>query len=245
MTACATALVAALVLSANHIAPSLTELEEAVLAYRRGIIRGHVVVRSKHLKQSPNPAANERSTAVWFDSQRLRNDLSIRYAVDAPMHLDIFCRAGLGPDSAKDYAVFYSEQEQPKETVLAIHMDKVDERWNIPMLHPNMIGLAIDDTPNLAQHSLESLVQRADRRDAHLARDTESPGSIWQVTYIGSAGEQVGVWIDADKGPSVTRARVEWPRDKVRTVDSIDITLGTTPFTGPPRPSRSEFLHLD
>lgn len=225
MTGCTLAITAALVLSAHNFAPSLAELEQSALAYRRAITRGHVVVKSTSLKKSDNPAANERTTNVWFDGRRLRNDLFIHYAEAAPVHRELYCRAGSGPDSALDYAIYYSEQKQPEGTTLAIHMDELNERWNIPMLHPNMIGMAVDDTPNLAQHNSDALVGRTDRTDLHLVRDGEISGNIWQITYLGSGREQVSLWLDADKGPSVIRARLEWPPDKARVVDSIEITL--------------------
>ncbi len=182
-------------------------IEQKVLAYRRAMQCGHLVLTHKTYIRGVYAPRDDRVTTLWFDGSRIRNDEVFRYDNAETTHREVRCnnceRSG--------HRVMYNDIQIPIGR-LALTLRKAqpsDSRETYSPIDPRLLGMAPESVPNLIRANLETWVGRSDRSPPSCQRLSWKELDAWRIDYVTLKGRPVRMWMVPAYGPSLARLETE------------------------------------
>ncbi len=183
----------------------VSALEKSVLDYRRALHSGHMEFRQNTFLNGASTPARERSTAVWFEGNQVRNDILSRYPKDATQHKEINCRNC-------EYKGYYVEYNSYSKDVLpTVHLEPLAGEENpdrSAALDPRLLGLVVDTSAalGLSRSRLDSYVGAPNREGVTMEQGSWKEVECRVIHFRFPQWNQgVRVWVVPAWGPSVVR----------------------------------------
>jgi hypothetical protein len=190
-------------LRADERTDNVRKLEQQAIDYRKQMNAVKVVWRTtwpKYVQQPVYEKLSEERT-IWAKDDKLRCDLRWR-SLDNREHLT---QKVVTPDV---WIQNYDDQRSAD-----LYTDKKLRPLNPAgdLYHPRMLGMFPWTVHTLGQFELDGLFNRIDRQITDIVRDRDGGANVFRVSSkLTGSGSTVTVWIDPEKGPSITHIMIMW-----------------------------------
>lgn len=187
--------------NADEVAPTVEELENAVLDARRRLVAGELEIRTVTERQRRGDQADVRQMHLWFQNDQRRCDSFRRGEHDTWERRSLHCE-NCGEDDFHISIEFDDGWGVDHFTPLSLtEMNETRSRQRgidsavrqMPVVDPRMLGLVPTSVGRLATHAITSIVGAPQRGVAEIRSGTWGDHSAWTVSYVreNSAGSRV------------------------------------------------------
>jgi hypothetical protein len=188
--------------------PGAEEVEKQVIAYRHTLKTAEVKLsQATYSKESGSPSYKQ-TTKIWFEGNKLRNDLELRRSPEEPFHREIHGRHC----EREGFQLYYTEEKSPGEAFpLEFHQLRPDtDPLSFPVIDPRLMGLAICRSCDLPLAHFEKWVHPSNRQPPSIRKTSLAGKELLLVEYTFLQGARVRMWIAPDLGPSIVRMESEY-----------------------------------
>lgn len=210
--------------AAGQLPADIGEVEAKVLANRRAIKSGHVILESK-IRDGDFSA--EYSWTIWFAGKEIRQDTKRRY--------DVVPKGATGPDYTEtscfgnDVHISYSDQIMPDggTMVLAIRDPrKMKVEAGFEVVDPRILGMApLDCQMSSRMFHLDSFIGAPNRKNLSLSHDVRSGIDCVKIEFKPPGFDAARVWIAPTKGYNIIRMEQEFKGGGTGYIDSVDLEI--------------------
>lgn len=208
----------------GQVPANIGEVEAKVLANRRAIKSGRVILESKVRE---GDFSTEYSWTIYFTGKEIRQDTKRRYGVvpkgaAGPDYTEITC-------FGNDRHISYSDQIMPDggTMVLAIRDPrKMQVEAAFEVVDPRILGMApFDCQLSSRMFHLDSFIGAPNRENLSLTHDVEGGIDCVKIEFKPPAFNVVRVWIAPTKGYNVVRMEQEFKDGATSYIDSVDLEI--------------------
>lgn len=203
-------------------APSVEVIETKVIAARRAIVCGEVVIELE-IRRGPEKGsakAFEHSRHLYFDGVKTRCDLLKPATVGGPESRVRVRRVECFSETRHVY--FCDEVISPRGDMVVLNDFDLGVEKSGPVVDPRMLGLVSSDVAGLVNWEMDSFIGRPDRDQSSVVADTRGEVPCWKVSYRLRRGPWVRYWVDRDHDLNVLRLEVEYPVHGKPWIDSVE-----------------------
>ena len=181
------------------------QIQRQILAYRNLLQRGHLIYHQTYYVKGERAPRYDRTTEIWFDGKKIRNDIWLRYEADGPVIRIVHAFNCEKDGHAFDFPGMHLVTDQ--HVALNLHKITRYPRGENPayVTDPRVFGLVPDNIPNLARYTLNTWVGKSDQRDVAQKRVKWNAMDASEISYSTSKGTAVRMWIVPEYGPSIRR----------------------------------------
>ncbi len=203
--------------------PDAESLEQQVLDYRRSLHAAELILHQTAHYRVTNPRTVTRTTFIWLDGDSIRCDIIAKPEKATEEERQITCNNC----QLKKYFMSYTEikSDPGKIPIIFEPLNEQIDPNRAQILDPRLLGMEAVESANLCRSRLDSVVGRPDRSKPEITRDQRNGVDCYRISYKLRSGDDVRVWIDSQRGPSVLRMEIDFQIDGERCMDSVESEL--------------------
>lgn len=199
--------------------PTAAELEKAVLASRRSIQSGVVVLKVNRVEANPRvPGPATEEWRLWFDVQngQQRCDLTQDRAYGAPKPAEVFSIQGVNCEERGRYVSYANFDTPTTRSALTYGKVVAETASELPhLVDVRLLGLFSSPYRRLRASHFQSWLENPARNPPAVFADNWKEKICWRLEFSSRSGVQYKFWIVPEWGHSVVKVTTEL-RDGVK-----------------------------
>ena len=221
---CAAGLFVLISQAEGQVPNNIGEIEANVLAGRRAIKSGNIVIQSQ---MRDGTYSSERVWTVYFMGKNIRQDVKTRYDVvpkgvtDAD-YVDTTC-------FTDDSLISCSNQIMPDGGIMVLAIRDLKEMKAesvFDVVDPRILGLApLDFQTSSRMYRVDSFIASRNRENVLLSRDVKDGIECWKEEFKSPGFSGTRAWIAPTKGYSIVRMEQGFTAGGTNYLDSVELAI--------------------